>query len=173
MMRSHVLALLLLAGCAATPPVNTGNPPRDELKVILDSASNTVDGARTLVGIICQRDGDESEVCQTLRHSLLVLSLVVSDSKQLYATYKKTGEGLELVLRSIERLQLAPEAFDRDSELARMVIDGSSDSVPLADCGGGAVCVAQPPGDKATSPDASAGGATNPYREQLPPAKAR
>lgn len=150
-MGKYVLVAFLV-GCihTAPPPVTPGGD--DATADTLAKVASMVDVASRVVGLICDQEGEGTEVCLTLTHSMDMVQFAAADARRLYETYKQTGVGLELVKQAIEGVFTALDALNGNAQLAKVVLNGSTHPVATAYCTRCCGVVVQPPAQAGQAP---------------------
>ena len=161
-MRAMIFALMLMTGCAGTMPgAEEPEAPRDEIVDTLNFVRVLVSTTAPLADLACAREGQQSDVCTTVRHSLSAVEFARVNAQQLYDTYKATGAGKELVLQAVDTVFAAIDALNGNAVLAKRFVDGSTHASAVAVGPKPGVGVAEPPAG-------NAGGVASPGSQPAP-----
>lgn len=131
MMRAVILAVVLLLGCADAPPPQPNTPPVPNQTIgdTLHKIRSAVEVAGRIIGLICEAQGSQTQLCQTLDSSFKMVSFAMGEADKLYDVYLKTGLGMELVLEAVDQVIASLEALnDQAAQLRGMVSNGDLDS---------------------------------------------
>jgi hypothetical protein len=159
-MRLHVLALVLLVGCAGAFPDPQDGPPSADLRQTVDQVRGAVNAAGALGELICEMQTSSSALCDSLRSSWKLVELSLGEVDKLYEVYLQTGLGAALVYAAVENVVIAIRSLRQNAEAVRSI-----DAYRLPAPGGVPGGASQPP--KAVPPAEL----QNPYHKSLSTAR--
>jgi hypothetical protein len=165
----NVLASLLLVGCISASKPLSPPGPNPALDKTITQVVETVRVIGTVVSLICSVEGDTTDVCLTLTHSMQMVAFAAGEAERLYQTYRRTGVGLELVHEAIDRVVAALDRLHEDTAEVRVALYGSDHPVATAYCTRCCGVVVEPSGKASNAKPSTE---ANPYLKQAPTQKA-
>lgn len=168
-MKSHVLAMLLLVGCAHTGGVvikPIPAPTADTVRKDLERAQQVLVAVESASSIVCSLAGAGTNVCLTLSHSMDVVSFALQHARDLFEQFEKGGLDIVVVEQAVQVVFDGLDQFGGAVQVAKgLMTNGTDHPVAMPYCTRCCGVVVDPSATKARA-------APNPYCKPSPAAKA-
>lgn len=105
-MTRMLVIVALLAGCAGTQdtPVVMPDPPAATMLDTIATVRQNVELAGRLVALVCEAEGQGSEVCGSLETSWRVVTSALGEADRVIESFAQNGVGFTSVMTAVDAL---------------------------------------------------------------------